>query len=621
MRGLRGDIVVWEAADFLIEGNRGICYDKVVEGSRLRREVTDLNQAEKHKFSLNKIIILLFAAGYTIVLALLLILDWVLVKNYHAKKEQTVENRLKESVGEIENAVDEIDSLLYQICLYDDDFVALSSSSYYDGRFNDEMYELTETLKIMLSLDQNFHGYFIFYDGEEGCRYRTNLADITSEEAETLKNILSAYCPGTVSDGAGAMVQNRWIAVMAGDNPVLAVSYSRNQATFFAVYSMKKLENDFRAQWADARVLYTNGDSCINDPEFGKQLRLEAMLKEQGSVYSGRTSGWKLYSRRVPRTELWITAAVPVGVGDYFTVGMLLLLMAELLFAAAFLMVIVFVRREVLHPLRELVDRMNEIRDGEEPAVVQKDYRVAELQNVDDTLYRMISELRTQRLAAYENIIAKQKAVMQYLRLQLNPHFYLNGLKSLQVLAQKKETENMQELILLLAKNLRYLMAADRETISLEKELDFCQSYIELRKRTTGLNPVYEVYCEEETRACMVPVLCIQTFLENSCKYAKRPDPSEELKIDVAVRFLDTEDQRLLDITVRDNGPGYPADVLEQLSQPPDQEPEEEGKQIGIDNLRRRCRILYGDRAEMFFYNEEGAVSEMLLPVKGGDGK
>ena len=57
-----------------------------------------------------------------------------------------------------------------------------------------------------------------------------------------------------------------------------------------------------------------------------------------------------------------------------------------------------------------------------------------ELEQVNETLEVMVSEIKKQKLLFYEQTIEKQKAQLQYLQLQLKPHFYLNGLKTLNVL-------------------------------------------------------------------------------------------------------------------------------------------------------------------------------------------
>lgn len=578
-----------------------------------------MENSTKKQLSLNRMIILTILIGHTIVIFLLLILDWVLVSNYHSERNEKVENILKESVDGIEWAMNDIDNRMYQVWLYDKNFERLSYNSYKDGKYNEELYALSADLDNLLTINENFHGYYIYFDGEEQCRYKTNIVDITYGEVERLSHVLAAYCPGVNKNMNETTNLNHWIAVLTEDNPVLAVSYSKNRATLFAVYSIKNLNKKFQELGDNVRTIYYNGNCFMANEDLGKKLQVDKILKNQDSSYYGIRNGFKLYSRKIHKTNFWVTVTIPVTLWDYFNAWMLLLMLAEVIFIICLFRLVSFVRKEVIFPLRGLVDQMNQIRNGKENISLHKKYVVTELQNVNDTLNRMITELRDQKMKTYENIIARQKSVMQYLRLQLNPHFYLNGLKTLNVLAENHETKKMQELIFLIASNIRYLMSTNRETIMLREELAFCDNYIQLRKQTTGLQIEYEVYCEDEMDIYNIPVLCIQPFLENSCKYAKLNNPLGVLQIEVSVRLLEVDDREFLDLTIHDNGQGYPAAVLEQIQNPIDLNPDKDEHNIGINNIRRRCQILYGNRAELSFYNAEGAVSELLLPTKRGN--
>ena len=78
---------------------------------------------------------------------------------------------------------------------------------------------------------------------------------------------------------------------------------------------------------------------------------------------------------------------------------------------------------------------------------------------------------------------------------------------------------------------------------------------------------------------------------------------------------LETEDGRFLDICVRDNGAGYSEALLQQINDRPQAENgSTDNIGVGIRNLQRRCELHFGGRAEYNFYNEGGAVSELILP-------
>lgn len=88
----------------------------------------------------------------------------------------------------------------------------------------------------------------------------------------------------------------------------------------------------------------------------------------------------------------------------------------------------------------------------------------------------MVSEIEKQKMLSYEETIEKQKAQMQYLQLQLKPHFYLNGLKTLNVLTLARDWEKSQELILHISEHLRYLLQTERDLVTLGAELNYVRN-------------------------------------------------------------------------------------------------------------------------------------------------
>ncbi|MGO4186039.1 sensor histidine kinase, partial [Paenibacillus sp. TAF43_2] len=69
-----------------------------------------------------------------------------------------------------------------------------------------------------------------------------------------------------------------------------------------------------------------------------------------------------------------------------------------------------------------------------------------------------------------------------------------------------------------------------------------------------------------------------------------------------------------LRIQIHDTGRGFSEEVLQKLQQEINLM-NEDGEHIGIWNVRRRLRLLYGDKASMAFYNEDGAAVEITMPL------
>lgn len=82
------------------------------------------------------------------------------------------------------------------------------------------------------------------------------------------------------------------------------------------------------------------------------------------------------------------------------------------------------------------------------------------------------------------------------------------------------------------------------------------------------------------------------------------------LTIWIQIHELETEDGTFLDIYIKDNGTGFPEDVLEIINGPVISG----STCVGINNLKRRCMILYGDKFEYGFASDPGAAVSYIIP-------
>lgn len=147
---------------------------------------------------------------------------------------------------------------------------------------------------------------------------------------------------------------------------------------------------------------------------------------------------------------------------------------------AAICFVIWYLRSNVVHPLDALVDAMRRISAGD--LSVRADWNPVnlELQQVKEAFNVMLNEIETLKIEQYEQKLDAERQEMAALKMQIRPHFFLNNLKLIYALAETGQTQQIQRMILLLSKHLRYVMDYKRETTSLRDETNFCQNYMEM---------------------------------------------------------------------------------------------------------------------------------------------
>ena len=377
------------------------------------------------------------------------------------------------------------------------------------------------------------------------------------------------------------------------------------------VYTLPDLEELIEKNISlKAQVCVVQNGDILSGKKQANQLRLLGKISENEESLEEITLDYQLFGRKLSNMNFWICTVYPVKLWQTATALQVFLLLVSLLSVFAVFALFLFVRRQVVQPLRQLTDAMNRIRNGETREVPEIGGSFEEFAEVRRTLEKMVRELEEQKNRTYEEIIEKQKAQMQYLQLQLKPHFYLNGLKTVNALAMAHEDEKIQELVLNLSEHLRYLLRAEQETVPLSREIAFVENYIGLQKHVTGRPVTSEITVDPEVEDWQIPILSIQTFVENSIKYAKLGDAASPLEIQITASYLKTEDGDYLDLLVQDNGQGYSDEILDEING----DAAAGTVCVGINNIKRRCGFLYGDRAEYLFENNEGAVSELILP-------
>lgn len=153
-------------------------------------------------------------------------------------------------------------------------------------------------------------------------------------------------------------------------------------------------------------------------------------------------------------------------------------------------------------------------------------------------------------------LLAQNRRTVSTLRLEnirnrLSPHFIFNVLN--QEMAERKAEEH-QELPSLVKLMRRNLELAEQLCVTLEEELDFVKTYIDLERRSLGttFHPVIEIGDGVHPGQVQLPSMLIQIPVENAVKHALRGKEGERnLWIIISSQANGTC------IKIRDNGGGY----------------------------------------------------------------
>jgi len=111
------------------------------------------------------------------------------------------------------------------------------------------------------------------------------------------------------------------------------------------------------------------------------------------------------------------------------------------------------------------------------------------------------------------------KTELSLLRSQVSPHFMFNVLNNMVALA-RKQSDQLEPSLIKLSSLMRYMLyETDEEKVSLEKEMDYLQSYIDLQQQRFGKKVMINVtMCPPDKMYDIEPMLLIP-FVENAFKH------------------------------------------------------------------------------------------------------
>ena len=215
--------------------------------------------------------------------------------------------------------------------------------------------------------------------------------------------------------------------------------------------------------------------------------------------------------------------------------------------------------------------------------------------------------------------LEKQKTKIDYLQLQIRPHFYINCLNSIYSMAQLKHTEEIQQLALYVSGYMRSIFRKGTKPILMDEELQQIVNYVKIHNILYRYDCKCHICVDERVKQAMIPPLIMIVFVENCVKYTV--GSKRKIEISIEGSFLD-EEQKKIQIRIADNGPGFPENVLEKFRKN-EFGANDDRFQIGIRNTKDRLQLLYGAEASLMIGNGENLGTEVIIiiPYQNGDEK
>lgn len=186
----------------------------------------------------------------------------------------------------------------------------------------------------------------------------------------------------------------------------------------------------------------------------------------------------------------------------------------------------------------------------------------------------------------------KLQSELEYLKYQINPHFFMNTLNNIHALMDSN-TGQAQKAIIEFSKMMRYVLyEANNKTILLEREILLLKNYIELMKLRYTDKVNVRVSLPEEIPPVEIPPLLYISFIENAFKHGV----SYQTDSTICITMQTEEGNLIFNCSNTNNGKN-----------------EEQHRGIGLDNIQKRLKLIYENDYTLSITQSQESFNVLLI--------
>jgi two-component system LytT family sensor kinase len=192
----------------------------------------------------------------------------------------------------------------------------------------------------------------------------------------------------------------------------------------------------------------------------------------------------------------------------------------------------------------------------------------------------------------------KLKAELSFLKMQVNPHFLFNALNNIYSLAIIENCSKTGTSILKLSELMRYMLYEKEDTeskVSLDKEIQHVNSYIDLEKLRHPGDIYVNFSIEGDINGKRIAPLLIFPMIENAFKHGILTDKNKPVSIELKIIG------EQLNLSITNFNSYYQKDGV---------------GGIGLQNVKKRLDLIYGGKYKLNINNSQDRFNvNLLLPL------
>lgn len=225
------------------------------------------------------------------------------------------------------------------------------------------------------------------------------------------------------------------------------------------------------------------------------------------------------------------------------------------------------------------------------------------------------------RLAELEKQNLEQQ--LEYLRYQINPHFFMNTLNNIHALVDI-DPAKAQETIVELSKMMRFVLyEGDKHGVPLTKDMEFIRTYVKLMqlRYTDNVSITLDLPAEMPDRS--IPPLMLISFIENAFKHGISYQHKSFIDIKVAISDWTLADSQkpddksqMLHFLCRNSKADNSGSQPQSNSKDDDTSTQTQKGGVGLANVRKRLDLLYEHNYTLNISDDADIYTvDLLIPI------
>ncbi len=200
----------------------------------------------------------------------------------------------------------------------------------------------------------------------------------------------------------------------------------------------------------------------------------------------------------------------------------------------------------------------------------------------------------------------KSRLEIQMLQAQINPHFLYNTLDSIKWIAVIQKNSGIVKAVTSLSKLMKNMAKGVNQRITLREELDLVSDYVTIEKLKYAEMFDFQVEAQrEELYEARIVKLTLQPLVENAIFSGIEPSGKSG-----TIRIHIREEGACLYVSVEDDGIGIDPDTLPTLLNDSEKLKGDRMSSIGMPNVDRRLKLIYGEEYGLFVESRQGSTGE-----------